>query len=1251
MLIQGNYNVERQNILINEYCNLINKGVETDSILFLVLNSYKKQLFINKIKEKISDKNIEFKILTSAGLCYNAFIDNWNYILKITGNISEDEKPNLCGLEISQYIFKKCIKEADFSDYISKINLLHQLFRRYSLIVQNNLTAEEIEQRSEILKEAFLKDAKKAIDSYKLKTIELKSFDYLRQSAILPHIYNKTNYFNKIKYLFIDDADELSYSMWKFIDAIIKNIKEYYIAYDKNGSGRCGYLCAYKSGISEFKSKYCPKEIILQPSAPYHNLSDLLYTNINNGKKTDINNIKFSQTSTRFEMINTAVKDINTLIKSGIRPEEISIISPIIDEAFINTINEKKYNLDFQIISGCEKLINTPEIKYLIIILKAVNNIELRDYEIKNLLINLLKIPFKKYINNPNNLYINNCDNSGYIKLINIINSLQKTKNKLSEQIKIIFENIIKEYQKDCDIKKYEFLLKEAVNFENTFKGENIEKDFILQIENSIISENPIESIKIKKNSIIIATPQKIIDYSIKSKYQFWLDISSNEWFKEDTGTLYNAWVFGRDWNKKEYSLQDNIELTRDKAARIIRKLMLCCEKEILLYAGLYDNNGNENFKGLTEYINTQGKKETQKFKIIPRDDQKPVMEYKRGRLGIIAVPGAGKTTILMALIIKLMESGIKGSNIFVLTYMESAAKNFKERIQSALPNNMELPNISTIHGLALRIIKENSNYIKAGLDEDFQICDDSLKEKIIKELFVTNKINEDNFDNYLRCISLVKLSEYPEGRESKYKEIKEFFNFYTAYNKYLKKNNLIDYDDMLYYAVKILKENKEILKYYQNLCEYIIEDEAQDSTNIQQTLLNLLGGKHNNIVRCGDINQAITSTFTNSDTAGFKEFIQNNKKIEMTSSQRCSQPIYSYANDFIKKSINNDCLKSAFYNIEIRGTNNNPQNQKKPEYIIFETEKDEKQFILDKIKSIQKENPKAAIGILLRLNSQVNEYNEFLLNNNIKTSVKTDNLSHTKIFKIIYSILKVIQNPLNKETIKEAAKSYISINYGNITDKDIEYINQLKIPFIHINPDEIETEGLNQLYWDIEYWLNNSTDSFDIMALKIGLYYAKTDTDKANTYIISTYIKRIMSSSQNNDTILSQLEYYADKPLSLYKLFEDTKESTCVEIMTTHKSKGDEFDYVFLAQMNEDNYPVELKNVKLKNSGHFTETIKSIINNSEVKTPDILKREQIYETLRLIYVGITRAKQELYITTAKSYLRNKKVKISNFIN
>lgn len=1261
MLIQGTLNTDRNNLLIKKYIDLIHSGIDYDEILVLLLNPYKKALFLDSLKKYIPNIESEkLKIYTTNGLCYNAFMDNLEYIKSIL-NYNNDEHPNLCGLEVSQYIFKQSIKEADFKDYISKVNLLHQLFRRYSLIVQNNLSNNEVIERSKLLNESFYKDAQKAINDYKSKTIDYKSFDYLRQLAVFSLIYKNTDYFKNIKYLILNDADEISYAIWEFIYHIIPNLEDWSIGYDKDGSTRCGYLCAYKSGIEELKSKVKTKETTIADKSPFFEISNQFSSNIRGDKKTQLNDFIHKNSLSRLDMIDCMISDIELLIDSGVKPNEIQIVTPIVDEVLAHTLNERKNEINFQIISGNSKLSDIKIIKYIIYILKAVNDIKLKDFELRSLFSGLLKIPLKKCLNiikNYQNIEVLDCEteNEQYkekiTKLKSIIKSLRQHKKSVSEQIKIIYSNLI---EKECsleDKKKFDFLLKEAESFELAFSNiKNIEEEFIIQIENSVISENPINSFSLNKNAIIVASPQKIIDYDLKTKYQFWLDISNGEWFKQDTGTLYNSWVLNRDWTKNEYTLEDEMFLTRDKAARIIRKLMLCSQKEIRFYSSLYDNSGIENFSGLVDFIHSKQDLKTE-FKIMPRDDQKPVLEYKKGKMGIMAVPGAGKTTILLALIIKLIKDGTPPNNIFVLTYMESAAKNFKERIKQSMPDTAELPNISTIHGLALRIIKENGNYTKVGLDENFEICDDSEKERIIKELFFKLKISDDKYDNYLKSISTVKLSGNTKKLSSKYQDIQEFYTFLYEYNKTLKEHNLIDYDDMLFYAIQILSQHKEIAKYYQNICKYIIEDEAQDSSDIQQYLINLLAKEHNNIVRCGDINQSITSTFTNSNLAGFKNFIKENHKVEMVSSQRCAKPIYSLANKIINISSSDETIKNAFYPIEMKGTKNNPESEKSPEFITFDNEKEEKNFILNKIKEIKKNNPNSSIAILLRLNNQVNDYNEFLNTQGLKTSIRSDCLSQKIIYKYIYRVLNIIENPLNNKLIIELLELYRKKYPQNISDEALLFMNELKKPFINIDADELTNELLLQLYWDIDYWLNNSDSQVEELSLKIGLYYSQNMTDKSNTYLVSTFIKRLKSNNDNTKELLEKLDYNSQKSLSSIKFFEDNndKETEAINIMTMHKSKGDEFDFVFIPQLNEENYSTRKDKVKLKNGSHFIQTIKHAVMNSEIKTPDELKQEQVEETLRLLYVGITRAKKELYLSNASNYKTRKNTISCDFV-
>ncbi len=1254
MLIQGDCNSNKVKYLAEKYVGLLNSGVSANQILVLLLNPYKRVEFYNEVfKLNPLIEKEKHNIFTFWGLCYNAFNDNWEYISKLINASCDEVKPNLCGLEVSQFIFKQSIKTADFSDYISKVNLLHQLFRRYSLIVQNCLSNKDVIGRSRALNETFYCEAQKAIDDYKLKTIQYKSFDYLRQLAILPSIYNKTDYFKNIKYLICDDADEFSFAFWSFVDSIMPQLSQYYISYDKNGSSRCGYLCAYKSGIDDFIKKYSPEIIKLEKKSKFSELAEKVFENIKNGSKLNDVSLNYNLDLKRLDMFNSAFEYIKTLIKQGVQPSEISIITPVFDEVLMQNFSDIKNGIKFQVLAGNEKLVQSKTVKYVVILLKFLNNLPILDYEIKFLLLNLLKIPYKKCLEIIRDYSSDKVFKSydfneksydyQYKKLYALIQAELKNKNTLSSQIKIIYSNIISEFDENFEKEKYDFLLKEAQSFETAFSAnfENITEEFIKQIENSVISENPADVCFIKKDAVIVSTVQKIIDFSLKTKYQIWLDVSSNEWFKNDTGTLYNAWVLNRDWTKKEYTLEDNINLTREKTARMLRKLVLCVQDKIVLFSSVYDNTGNENFGGLTDFIE-QKEEHKQEFKIIPRDDQKPVLDYKKGKMGIMAVPGAGKTTILLALIIKLINEGINPEHIFVLTYMESAAKNFKERIQSAIPENLALPNISTIHGLALRIVKENGNCAKVGLDENFEICDDTTKEKIVKELFYKLKIEDENYENYLRCISIVKLSGNNEKLFSKFKEIQTFYNFYNEYNIALKQLNYIDYDDMLCFAVDILEKDKEVLQYYQNICRYIIEDEAQDSTDIQQKLIALLSGKYQNIVRCGDINQAITSTFTNSDLESFKAFINNNKKVEMVSSQRCAKQIYSLANSLIREAAVETDSKEAFYNIEMQGTGKNPISNEKPQYLSFNSENEEKNFILQKVKEILKINSQSSIAVLLRLNSQVNEYNELFVSNNIKTSLRSDCLAQKGIYQIIISLLKVIQNPLNNKLILEFARTMAS------EPEVIEFIKTLNIPFIKSDINDIFDEQIMQLYWDVDYWLNNSSVSADILALNIGLYYSKNSADKSNSYMIATLIKRLTENGDDLDSIINKLEYAAQKSMSAYKFFEDeyaNLNENPINIMTMHKSKGDEFDYVFIPELNEENYSVTLNNVKLKSGSHFVQTIKNAVDKTGIKSPQELKTEQINETLRLLYVGITRAKKELYLSNAINYKKRKNTK------
>ena len=798
------------------------------------------------------------------------------------------------------------------------------------------------------------------------------------------------------------------------------------------------------------------------------------------------------------------------------------------------------------------------------------------------------------------------------------------------------------DFADETKINKFNFFIKQLRDFESVLGAKTVIEradEIITQIENSIIAENPSTTLEISENDLVIATPQKIIDNKISSKYQFWLDVSHSDWVKTDTGPLYNAWVFQSDWTKDEYTVEDDIFLAKQKTARILRKLLLLAQEHVWACSSLFDPSGVENLGGIEDYLAGEANEDDNNakpvFKITPRDDQKPVLDYKKGAMAISAVPGAGKTTILLALIIKLIERGVIPTNIFVLTYMDSAARNFRERIKNMCPNTTLLPNISTIHGLALKIIKENSNFERLNLSADFDICDDTQRMRIIKG--ITGKFTKTEADEFDRAISVLKLQEGDISKPSSDKKIEKFKTFFKEYQAQLREANLIDYDDILIMSVKLLENNPDILEYYQNICEYIIEDEAQDSSGVQQRLIGLLSGKHKNIIRCGDINQAITTTFSNADVEGFRRFIaEADTTVEMNHSQRCTQDVMTLANNLVN--FGNEILPKAFFTSYMQGvTGKNPVSENAIFSRVFENAFAERNFVLKEIKNILTRNKNATIGILLRNNYQVASWAGFINDAGLKSITRSESLGQKGVFNTIFSILKFIQNPFDNEVLVSTYETLADLGFYK-QRLQLE-IRASEKPFIEKDGDDIESAALAQFLWDMQYWLNSSTLPLEELVIRIGLFYYTSDIEKSNVYLIAILVKRLNASGKF-DLTLQRLEELAKKPtLSGFKFFSEEEDKDAmrgkVQIMTLHKSKGDEFEYVFLPEMAEKNLSIDVSKAKTKASTIFMEEVRAFNPSYKSKSELELREFNSEESLRLLYVAITRAQLKLYITTS----------------
>ncbi len=1239
MLIKGDIKSNRFNLLVEKFVNLVNTGVSTSSILVVLQTPNDKNRFIEEVLNKVKIPVLEkLNIHTFHGLIYNSISDNWVYLEKIIPTQKHTILPNLVGLEVSQLILKDILKNIKVKGYNSKKSLLHQIFRRYSLILQNDLTEKEIEEKSEILKESFAEDAHKIIKTLLAKTLTFRSFDYLRQMPLFKYIFQNTKYFQNIEYLIVDDADEFTPAAFEFFKTL--KLKEVFIGFDSPGNSRVGYLGA----DSEFETRLYNiyKELPETLESKHNSDTEKIYSNLLEDKENILENLSYVSYSKRAEMIDAGIKKINDLLAKGISPAEIAVISPVIDDVLKFSLSQKLTILDLQFISGSEKLADNSLIKSVLNILKLGINLPINEFELRGILSDFLDIQIKDSKEilktyKQKRILPENQDNEKYKRFIETVKFLQTSDIPLSEKIYYIYQTLVERISAD-NIRKFNFFLKQIQDFEKVFSQKEIEsrvEDIIIQLENSIVSENPYSVLNINENDLIVSTPQKIIDNKVQTRYQIWLDISSSNWTKSDTGPLYNSWVFQKSWDKGEYTIEDDIMLSKHKIAKVIRKLILCTDY-VYAFSSLFDSQGVENFGGIEKAVITEKKEisENNKFNIIPRDDQKPVLEYKQGAMAISAVPGAGKTTILLALVIKLMNQGIHPNNIYVMTYMESAARNFKDRIKNINPENTKLPNITTIHGLALRILKENSNFERLGLDSDFDICDDSLKSRIIGA--IAGNIDKSDIEDFTRAISVLKFSGISKERfegvlktpKDFHPKVNRFMRFFREYQTKLEEENLIDYDDILVSAVRLLEENPDILEYYQNQCQYIIEDEAQDSSEVQQRLLNLLSGKYKNIIRCGDINQAITTTFTNADVEGFYNFINNSQKVSMDHSQRCTEDVWKLANKLV------DFGDKAFYPMMMQPVEGKNPVQKNAVYShIFETDKDEKNFVLSEIKKLLSAEPDSTIGILLRNNYQVGEWESFINNAGFKVITRSESLGKKAIFKTIFAILKAIENPFSNANLADTYQTLYEQGFykKNLSGK----IENCEDDFIRINPDD--AGDLSEFLWDMNYWLLSSTLPLQQLVSKIGLCYYKTDLEISNVYLISTLVARL---NVKNDLslLVEKLGELSKRPsLSGFKFFseEDTseKQSGKIQIMTLHKSKGDEFDYVFIPELTEKNLALDINIMSLKPSSTFMENIKALNPDYKKKTDEELKEFTLAENMRLMYVAITRAKKKLYIT------------------
>ena len=298
--------------------------------------------------------------------------------------------------------------------------------------------------------------------------------------------------------------------------------------------------------------------------------------------------------------------------------------------------------------------------------------------------------------------------------------------------------------------------------------------------------------------------------------------------------------------------------------------------------------------------------------------------------------------------------------------------------------------------------------------------------------------------------------------------------------------------------------------------------------------------------------------------------------------------------------------------------------------------------------------HPDYTVGILLRNNYQVAAWQNLIENSGLKVITRNHCLEQKAIFKVIFAVMKMVLKPFDNDVV---ADGYNVLTELGFYKRGLgEEIRKYENPFVQLNSDNLGNIVLEQFYWDLNYWISLCYLSPNELAIKIGMQFFKSDIEKSNIYLISTLIKRICIKNNSLEYAISQLSELSKRPnLSGFKFFseedEDDKKFLAgkVQIMTMHKSKGDEFNLVFLPEFTEKNLPLTINSIALKSS-EFIEAVKNLNPNYKRKSDFELKQEILSENLRLLYVAITRAKNKLYLTSAnkvKSYGKLEKQEVN----
>lgn len=587
--------------------------------------------------------------------------------------------------------------------------------------------------------------------------------------------------------------------------------------------------------------------------------------------------------------------------------------------------------------------------------------------------------------------------------------------------------------------------------------------------------------------------------------------------------------------------------------------------------------------------------------------EQLEAVEHVDGPCLVMAGAGSGKTKVLTTRIINLIEEGINDYNILAITFTNKAAAEMRDRVRNMYGDVRTF--IGTFHSLGLRIIREN--YELCGLFNNFNIIDSDDVLSIIKKIMKNNNIDPKKFSPYAirNKISFIKNELLSDAELDKFFNTefdKMVKNIYFKYQSILAESNVVDFDDLLAKPVILFREHKDILEKYQERYKYILVDEYQDTNPVQYKLTKLLASKYKNIFVVGDMNQSIYG-FRQADyknIVNFEKDYKDCKVIKLEENYRSTNNILNAANSVIAN--NKERKDLRLWSEHGDGV--------KVKYIRSYDERHEVTIVINEIKKLLENGyHRKDIAILYRTNAQSRVVEEGMLSNNIP-------------YRVVGAYYFY-----NRKEIKDLI-AYLRLIYN--THDEISLRRIINVPKRGIGEAAIKTLESTALL--------NNTSMFESLSTKKELEFKELIEDlikDSNSMSLTELIDSIMEKTHMKEEL--ELDKSLDSELRLDNLMEfksitasfeekegcvnlgdflneisliadvsDHKESDDeVTLMTIHSAKGLEFTVVFLIGMEEGIFP---------------------------HANSLLEDNGLEEERRLCYVGITRAKEILYLTNSK---------------